>query len=147
MAQKILAGEDPSRLPVVTQSTASPMFDYLQLTRFKLPLAALPAGSIIINQPVSFYARYKSLTLAVSWIIAFLILTVAILTMTIIRLLRTQARLRESEEKYRFLVRRSPRWCLRAMVIGASISSTEKLKLSPDIPRRSLIPENSNGQT
>ena len=108
MAQKILAGEDPSRLPVVTQSTASPMFDYLQLTRFKLPLAALPAGSIIINQPVSFYARYKSLTLAVSWIIAFLILTVAILTMTIIRLLRTQARLRESEEKYRFLVEKIP---------------------------------------
>ena len=108
LALRVLAGEDPDHLPVDRQSIVQARFDYLQLSRFKIHLASLPTGSIIINRPVSFYERYKYLTLAVSWIIAFLILTVTGLTMTIIRLLRTQARLRESEEKYRFLVNKIP---------------------------------------
>ncbi|MFA5110542.1 MAG: ABC transporter substrate binding protein, partial [Desulfobaccales bacterium] len=104
IACKILAGEDPSHLPVVTRSTSLPMFDYRQLTRFNIPLASLPADSIIINRPLPFYEKYKYLTFALSWTIAFLVLMVASLSLAIIRQRRAQARLTESEARYRHIV-------------------------------------------
>jgi len=57
LALRVLAGEEASHIPIAN-SRSSPMFDDVQLRRFHIPVAALPAGSKIINQPpVSAYAQ------------------------------------------------------------------------------------------
>ncbi len=104
IASKILAGEDPARLPVITRSLARPMFDFRQLTRFDIPLASLPPDSIIINRPLPFYEKYKYLTVTLSWTIVFLVLVVASLSLAIIRRRRALAKLQISEAKYRTIV-------------------------------------------
>jgi PAS domain S-box-containing protein len=104
IASKILAGEDPARLPVITRSLARPMFDFRQLTRFDIPLASLPTDSIIINRPLPFYEKYKYLTVTLSWTIVFLVLVVASLSLAIIRRRRALAKLQISEAKYRTIV-------------------------------------------
>jgi PAS domain S-box-containing protein len=110
MARKVLAGEGPDCLPMDTAGPHRLMFDYRQLTRFGIPLEALLAESIVINRPVSFYEEHKYLTLAVSWVFAFLLLTVGILAVAIVRQLRAEKRLRESEERYRNLMEASFDW-------------------------------------
>ena len=46
LALRVLAGEDPASIPVETHTTSRPMFDYVQLERFEIPLLRLPAGSV-----------------------------------------------------------------------------------------------------
>ena len=82
IALQVLAGEDPSRIPVDMKSTARPMFDYRQLSRFQIPISALPPGSII-NQPDSFYGKHKSLVLGIMAVLAGLIMVIIVLTMNI----------------------------------------------------------------
>ncbi len=58
MAVRILNGEAPERIPVLTESPNIPLFDYIGLQRFSIPVSRLPAGSIIRNRPVGFYEQY-----------------------------------------------------------------------------------------
>jgi len=64
MALRILNGENPGSMPVVRFSPERPnryMFDYRQLRRWGIPLSRLPASSIVIDRPVSFFSRYWTL--------------------------------------------------------------------------------------
>lgn len=61
IAGKILSGENPGNIPVITNSPNECMFDYIQLKRFKISSRLLPAGSVIINKPPPFYKIDKSL--------------------------------------------------------------------------------------
>ncbi|WP_020675911.1 ATP-binding protein [Geopsychrobacter electrodiphilus] len=56
---QILAGESPDNLPVIQAGGNRYMFDANELRRFSIPQDRLPAGSIFINQPVSFYRLHK----------------------------------------------------------------------------------------
>ena len=47
---RILSGESPSDIPVITENNSSFKFDYEQLKKFKIPLENLPADSIIVNR-------------------------------------------------------------------------------------------------
>lgn len=85
IALQVLAGEDPSRIPVDTKSLARPMFDYRQLTRFNIPIQALPAGSLVINRPSSFYEIHKSLVGGAFVVVIALILVVTVLSINITR--------------------------------------------------------------
>jgi PAS domain S-box-containing protein len=85
IALRVLGGEDASRIPVDTKSTAKPMFDYLQLARFGIPLKALPGGSVIINRPLSFYDQNRQWIWGVSAITVFLSLVIFILSTNIMR--------------------------------------------------------------
>ena len=51
IALRVLDGERPSDIPVRRNVGNTPMFDYLQLRRFGLDPARLPAGSVVINSP------------------------------------------------------------------------------------------------
>jgi two-component system sensor histidine kinase/response regulator len=62
MAIRILNGEKPSAIPVVTESPNRFMFDFPGLERFGISKASLPKGSIVINAPRPFYAIDKTLT-------------------------------------------------------------------------------------
>ncbi|HEY5974650.1 MAG TPA: ATP-binding protein [Geobacteraceae bacterium] len=61
LALKVLGGQAADSLPVETRSSARFKFDYRQLERYGIPLDLLPAGSTVINRPVSFYAEYRRL--------------------------------------------------------------------------------------
>ncbi|NTW77429.1 MAG: PAS domain S-box protein [Syntrophaceae bacterium] len=61
MALRILKGEKIENIPVVRKSPTRYMFDYQQMERFGIKRSALPPESVIINEPVSFYAVNKSL--------------------------------------------------------------------------------------
>lgn len=55
LAARILDGESPRDIPVEMKSPNRPMFDYRQLTRFRISPALLPRGSTFINAPASRY--------------------------------------------------------------------------------------------
>ena len=78
LAYKILNGAKASDLPVIVDSPHQYMFDYMQLDRFSIPLVQLPQNRLIINEPESFYYRYKKLifiVLAVLVALGFYIVT------------------------------------------------------------------------
>ena len=85
IALRVLDGAPASRIPVDMRSPTRMMFDYQQLVRFNIPLTALPAGSIIVNRPVSFFAEHPSLVLTTLGIIVILAAGIAVLGFNIYR--------------------------------------------------------------
>lgn len=77
VALKILSGTPASNVPVEMKPRTQMMFDYNQLVRFRIPVKALPEGSIIVNRPVSFISL--NLYLFVSTLLVIIILTSGII--------------------------------------------------------------------
>ncbi|MCP3689169.1 MAG: SpoIIE family protein phosphatase [Gammaproteobacteria bacterium] len=90
LAHRILAGESAEDIPVVMQSPNYYMFDYDQLKRFKISIRALPEGSIIVNEPQTFYYRYKQLIWIVSGLIVVLLTFILVLLFNISQRRRAQ---------------------------------------------------------
>jgi signal transduction histidine kinase len=59
MGVSVLRGAKPSELGIRWTSPNPYEFDWSQLVRWRIPASLLPAGSIIINRPKSFYALYR----------------------------------------------------------------------------------------
>ena len=53
LAVRILGGELPEKLPVVTANLSRPMFDYQVLEKYGISSANLPADALLINTPSS----------------------------------------------------------------------------------------------
>lgn len=102
IALRILAGEDPSHIPVAN-SGAHALFDDVQLRRFNISLADLPAHSEIINQPTSFYTRHQKLMLTAFAVLFLLMLVVILLSEALRRARRVKTALSESESRYRIV--------------------------------------------
>src|SRR5208282_4479460 len=108
MALRILNGEKVSAIAIMKKSPNLYMFDYRELKRFGSRQKNLPAESIIINKPDTFYARYKNFILASSAIIFSLtLIIIALLVNTSLRRKYEKA-LKISEEKYRDLYNNAP---------------------------------------
>ncbi len=74
MAEKILTGVPAGSLPVIMHSSHKDrlIFDYQQLQRFGINKSQLPPDSMLVNEPETFYYRYKNI---IWWVaIAFSIL-------------------------------------------------------------------------
>lgn len=70
LALKILQGESVQNLPVVDNVGNRPIFDYHTLMAHHLTIKQLPASSLILNEPQSFYYRhYKQIWAACSFLI------------------------------------------------------------------------------
>ncbi|MHC4158326.1 MAG: sensor histidine kinase [Planctomycetota bacterium] len=108
MAMRILKGERAENIPILTESPNAYMFDYLELKRFGISVSRLPAGSIIINEPQSFYYQYKIPIWIVTGIITLLAIMVIILSANILWRKKAQKALRASEHKYRSLSNNIP---------------------------------------
>jgi signal transduction histidine kinase len=105
LTQRILAGESPASIPILSEEGYRFVYDDRELRRWKIPESRLPRGSILINKEPNVFERYKA------YIIAAMILT-GVQTFFIgflIRLNRkqkqTSMQLREYEERYKELLR------------------------------------------
>ncbi|WP_116473143.1 GGDEF domain-containing protein [Zobellella maritima] len=120
IAQQILAGTPPSRLPVATDTAYQPSFDYRALQKFRIRNDLLPPDSTLAFEPESIWYRYRQVIISSTVIILGLVATVAVLLINIRR--RRQAeqtlkawnrdldtqvrrRTRELEEQARVLAR------------------------------------------
>ena len=96
---RILEGESVDSVPILYEDMSELTFNYEQLKRFAIPFSRLPQGSIIINEPVSFYYRHKKLIFSVSGFILMLIVIIMILAINILRRRHAEDALQESEER------------------------------------------------
>ncbi|MCD4707576.1 MAG: PAS domain-containing protein [Candidatus Sabulitectum sp.] len=104
LALRVLNGESPDDIPVITESPNVPMFDYDVMQRYGVSVADLPDGRVVLNEPVSLYYQHKTLF----WMaMAFVLLqsaTILALTVNVLRRRRAEGSLRQSEERYRGIV-------------------------------------------
>lgn len=136
IARRVLAGENPDSIPVVSQTANHFMFDYNQMKRFDIRASELPGQSKIINMPPSSILRKYRIQLGLAGIVFTLLLLFCIGLSVNIRarrraeedlisakqllestleqqteqlelITKTEASLRESEEKHRILVEES----------------------------------------
>ncbi len=98
---RILGGEDPDSIPVVTNSDAETMFDYVPMKRFGIPLEAVPPESIIVNKPVSLFESHRNTVLGAIAVMMVLSAMVMLLALSIVRRRRAEDELRRSEEQLR----------------------------------------------
>lgn len=104
---RILNGEKPANIPVKMEGSNRLVFDYNQLNRFGIQESSLPGKSLIINRPYSFYEEYKVQVWVVVVFIIILLGTVLFLGINIVKRIRAEAALRESEERFRQLANAS----------------------------------------
>lgn len=100
MALRILHGESPEDIPVLRDSPNVPMFDYNVMTRYGISTGDLPDGSIILNQPFSYYARHRSYIRGLTAFIILLVALIAIMGINIAQRRHAARALKISEEKY-----------------------------------------------
>lgn len=85
IAMEILDGKSPGDIPVRYESRMTHLFNYNQLRRFNISKSQLPPGSIVINEPESFYYKYRREVWIVISIFIFLIGSIIILSINISR--------------------------------------------------------------
>ena len=103
MVLKILAGENPALIPVDTQFSSRPVFDFDQITRFGLPMTGFPSDSTFLNQPVSIFETHRKQVWGALAVIVFLGILVVFLSISGIRRRQAEAAMRKSEARYRLL--------------------------------------------
>jgi PAS domain S-box-containing protein len=89
---RILAGENPSRIPVVEQGTTTTGFDQRELDRFGIPDDKLPTAAVVVHPHHSFVRE--------NW--GFILSTVVVITaqsVTIVWLLVAERRRRRAEQR------------------------------------------------
>lgn len=94
IARQILAGTDPAQIPVLKTGTNEYMFDHHQIVRWGIDERLLPANSIVVNRPDSFYREHKRLVWQVCGFFAFMAGGIVVLAATIARRRRAEKRLR-----------------------------------------------------
>ena len=86
MANRILNGERPQDIPVQMDSHCLYKYDFLQLKRFGISMNSLPQGSVLINQPLTFFNKHRSVITAA--LIVLLIQTLLIIYLMVNRMWR-----------------------------------------------------------
>lgn len=93
MAVEILDGKPLSDIPVLMESPNRYMFDEEQLRRFGITARDLPAQSIIINSPESFYSQHRLLVWLTGLVVTSLAAGVVVLGVNIRRRKMVEAEL------------------------------------------------------
>ena len=96
---RILRGESPDSILVLRQSVNRYMFDYTQLRRFGISLKQLPEGSEVINRPVGFFERYRTVIWVAAVVIALLAAALVLSWVYALIQARLQRLIQESEQR------------------------------------------------
>ncbi|MBM7866497.1 diguanylate cyclase [Heliobacterium gestii] len=94
LALRALNGERLEGVPVIRESPNRYMFDHRQLQRWQIDAARLPAGSVIVNKPESFYEKNQSIVFGASVLFAFLLYIIGTLQINIRRRRKAEETLR-----------------------------------------------------
>ncbi len=113
MALRILDGTPADAIPLVNQSPNRPVFDYAELTRLGIPLARLPAGATLVNEPSSFYSEYRGWILAATTFVVLDTLVIFALVINWIKRRRAEEALRSSVAREQALFDAVPDLVLR----------------------------------
>jgi PAS domain S-box-containing protein len=95
LAFRILTGEKPADIPMVTSFNDPFAFDYVVLRRLGIPLDSLPSGAEIINEPYRFYTINKSLFWTIMLSLVVLVFIMILLVTSIIQRRRIQERVND----------------------------------------------------
>jgi PAS domain S-box-containing protein len=117
MAEKVLAGQPAGQL-AVTDVAAETVLDHGVMTRLGLPLDRVPQDTVYENAPASLYERHKGLFWAGGAALAVSVPGALILLVILSGRRRTEARLTESERRYRELVESANSLILRFDATG-----------------------------
>jgi len=90
LTKRVLNGKNVNDIPVVIESPNQYMFDYKQMKRFGLSPSQLPNGSIIINEPETFFYKYKKAIFTVLAIFIILLIYIFTLLLNIRKRVRAQ---------------------------------------------------------
>ena len=107
MAVRILSGEKPEDIPIVTSKDAY-MFDWRVLRRWGLKESDLPPGSILLNRQPTLWETYKSYILAALFLLMAQTAIIAALSWQQGKRKRAEIRLRESEQRFRLVANSAP---------------------------------------
>jgi PAS domain S-box-containing protein len=107
IAKRILSGERPEDIPVV-KGAPQLKLDWRALQRWHIPESALPAGSLILNRPPTFWKQYRTYLIVAMASIGVLALLVVGLLWQRARRRKAEAFMREAEERFRVMVDSTP---------------------------------------
>ncbi len=97
-AVKALKAGDAGKVKIIWETPHTDVFDYNKLLEFNISQKRLPAGYTLINQPDTIFYTYKTELLGILVFIIILILMIALLQQTNLKLHSTQKILREERD-------------------------------------------------
>jgi PAS domain S-box-containing protein len=101
LALRVLAGEPVEKIPVVMDSPNALLLDYQQLKRFGKEDADSPQGALVLNKPVSFYAKHRPVILWTSALVFLLCAGLVALAAALRARRRAELALSKSEKRLR----------------------------------------------
>ncbi|MCU7917505.1 MAG: SpoIIE family protein phosphatase [Candidatus Thiodiazotropha sp. (ex Epidulcina cf. delphinae)] len=91
LSRRVLDGENVSDIPIILEGPNRYIFDYLQLKKFGISISDLPENSMIMNEPETFYYRYKKIIWTTIVVFTLLLIYILILLLNINKRKRAQA--------------------------------------------------------
>lgn len=98
-ALQILRGEKTSAIPIVMGLSPRVIFDFNEMKRFGLRERDLPADSVMINLPRTFYRVNKTIIWTLGGLLVFLSITTVILVLNIVQRRRAQKALSAAKKE------------------------------------------------
>ncbi len=105
---RLMAGEKPESIPVVTETSETPFVDWRQLERWHISEAALPSGTVVRYRPPSVWGLYRGYILAAAAVVFLQALLIVGLLWQRLRKRKAEAALRENEERLRVMADAAP---------------------------------------
>jgi two-component system cell cycle sensor histidine kinase/response regulator CckA len=104
IALRILGGTQVSQIPITRHSRFSYLFDWRMLKRFDISINALPEPHAFINEPDTFYYRYKKQLWVLAGVFVYLLITIMALIRVIFQRKAVEADLRLNESRLEALL-------------------------------------------
>ncbi len=108
LARRVLSGERPDDIPVITDPSYQVQVDWRQLRSWQIPESALPPGSLVLYREPTFWERDRKYIVPIIAVILTQALLIAGLLWQRTRKRKAEAILRESEDRFRQMADTTP---------------------------------------